>query len=156
MSEPESIKVKFIKLWPFYILQSLYASTALGVFLWLIGKENMVAVSALAASSFIVFALPKSVSANTRNVIGGHLTGLTCGIAFMCVPLPFEVVCSLAVGIAIFLMVALDFEHPPAVGTALAVVIHQVGREEFFVILIGAIGLSLVHHILRNHLRDLV
>ena len=39
----------------------------------------MVIISAMGATSFIVFAMPKTVSAQTKHVIGGHLVGLASG-----------------------------------------------------------------------------
>lgn len=151
-----TIIVKFKKLWKYYVLQSLLAAAALAVLVLILGKEKMVIISAMGATSFIVFAMPKAASAQTRNVIGGHLVGLICGAIFYLTALPYFVEYPLAVAIAIFLMVALDVEHPPAAGTALAVVINEVSRDAFITIMVSTLVLSQCRYYLRNYLKDLV
>jgi CBS-domain-containing membrane protein len=100
--------------------------------------------------------MPKADSAQTRNVIGGHLVGLACGAIFYFTTLPYFIEYPLAVGLAVFIMVALDVEHPPAAGTALAVVINEVSLDAFATIMLSAIILSQCRYYLRNFLRDLV
>jgi len=156
MDPQASIKVKFIKLWKYYILQSLLAAAVLFVIALVLGKDKMVVTAAIGATAFIVFAMPKSVSAQTRHVIGGHLVGLAAGGAFYFIPLPYFIEYPLVVALAIFLMVALDVEHPPAAGTALAVVINQVTIDAFVTILASALLLSQCRYYLRRYLRDLV
>ena len=113
-------------------------------------------ISAMGATAFIVFAMPKAASAQTRNVIGGHLVGLASGAVFYFTTLPYFIEYPLAVGLAILLMVALDFEHPPAAGTALAVVINEVSFDAFITIMLSAIILSQCRYYLRDYLKDLV
>ena len=156
MSATESVKVKFTKYWYYYITQSIYAALALGVFLLAIGEQKKVAISSLAATAFIVFAMPRSVSAKFRNVVGGHFVGLLCGAAFVFIPMPYYLEYPLVIAIAIFIMVALDFEHPPAAGTALAAVMRELGAMDFVLILAGAVILGLFHRLLGERLRDLV
>ena len=151
-----TIHDKFKKLWIYYILQSLLASCALLALILVLDKDKMVAISAMGATCFILFAMPKSVSAKTKNVVGGHLVGLACGTIFYFTNLPYYVEYPCAVGIAIFLMVALDVEHPPAAGTALAVVINEVSPNIFFTIVISSVVLSQCRYYLRNYLKDLV
>lgn len=141
----------------YYILQSLLAALALFVLVLFLGRDKMVVTSAMGATSFIVFAMPKAVSAQTKNVIGGHLVGLACGTIFYFTKLPYFVEYPCVVGMAIFLMVALDVEHPPAAGTALAVVINELSPIEAFVVLMtSAIILSQCRYFLRRYLKDLV
>ena len=152
-----TITDKFKKLWMYYILQSFLAALALFVLVLVLGKDKMVVTSAMGATSFIAFAMPKAVSAQTRNIIGGHLVGLACGTIFYFTPLSYLVEYPCAVGIAIFLMVALDVEHPPAAGTALAVVINEVSPiDAFVIIMISALILSQSRYFLRHYLKDLV
>ena len=156
VQEP-TIKEKIKRLWKYYILQSLLAAVALLIIALILGKDKMVAISAMGATSFIVFAMPKAVSAQTRNVVGGHLVGLASGAIFQFATLPYFIECSLAVAIAIFLMAALDFEHPPAVGTTLAVVINEIPlNTAFVVIMMSAVVLSQCRYFLRHRLKDLV
>lgn len=150
------IKEKFKKLWIYYIIQSLMAAIALFVIVFVLGKERVVVISAMGATSFIVFAMPKAVSARTRNVVGGHLVGLASGAVFYFAALPYFVGYPLAVGIAVFLMVALDLEHPPAAGTALAVVVNEISFDVFVAIVISVLVLSQCRYYLRNRLKDLV
>ena len=156
-----SIRYKFKKLWIYYIWQSLLASIALFIIVIALGKDQMVLISAMGATAFIVFALPKAASAQTRNVIGGHLVGLGVGYLFHLISMSYLIEYPLVVGIAIFLMVALDFEHPPAVGTALAVVMNEGSLNVrdlniFVTVMIGAVVLSQCRYYLRGHLKDLI
>jgi len=148
---------KFKKLWIYYILQSLLAALALFVLVLVLGKDKMVVTSAMGATCFIAFAMPKAVSAKTRNILGGHLVGLASGAIFYFTNLPYYVEYPCAVGIAIFFMVALDVEHPPAAGTALAVVINELSPiDAFVIIMIGSLILSQCRYYLRHYLKDLV
>jgi CBS-domain-containing membrane protein len=156
MVEKTTIKNKFKKLWKYYILQSLLAAIVLFILVLILGEYKLVVISAMGATAFIVFAMPKAVSAQTRNVIGGHLVGLAAGGVFCLTALPLFVEYPLALGLAFLLMVALDVEHPPAAGTALAVVINEVSLDAFITIMLSAVILSQCRYYLRNHLRDLV
>ena len=155
--EPEiTIKGKFKELWKYYILQSLLAITTLLLIVLVLGKDKMVVISAMGATTFIVFAMPKTTSAQRKNVVGGHLVGLAAGTIFYFTTLPYFLEYSLAVGVAVFVMVALDVEHPPAAGTALAVVINEVSIDAFVTIMLSAVILSQCCYYLRGYLKDLV
>ena len=119
-------------------------------------KEKIVLISAMGATAFIVFAMPNAVSAHSRNVIGGHLVGLLLGLIFFFVEIPYLYEFPLLVGFVIFVMAALDVEHPPAVGTSLAVVINEVSADVSFIIMATALILSVCHYYLKHHLKDLV
>jgi len=147
---------KFKKLWKYYLWQSGLAAVALGIIVLILGRDKMVVISAMGATSFIVFAMPTAVSAQTRNVIGGHLVGLASGTIFYFATLPYFLEYPLTVGIAIFVMVALDVEHPPAAGTALAVVINEVSPDVFVTIMASAVILSQCRYYLRHRLKDLI
>jgi len=148
---------KFKKLWKYYLWQSFLAAVTLFIIVLVLGKDKMVVISAMGATAFIVFAMPTAASAQTRNVIGGHLVGLVSGTIFYFVALPYYFLeYPLAVGIAIFVMVALDVEHPPAAGTALAVVINEVSLDVSITIMMAAVVLSQCRYCLRHHLKDLI
>jgi len=151
-----TIRGKFRKLWKYYFLQSLLASAVLFPVVLVLGKDRMVVTSAIGASAFIAFAMPKSSSAQTRNVLGGHLVGLVSGMLFYSHPLPYVLEYPLALGIAIFLMVALDVEHPPAAGTAIAVVHHEVSLDVFVTITLSAVVITQCRYYLKHYLRDLI
>ena len=150
------IDEKFKKLWKYYICQSFLAAVALFIIVLVLGKDKMVVISAMGATAFIVFAMPTAASAQTRNVIGGHLVGLASGTIFYFATLPYFIEYPLAVGIAIFVMAALDVEHPPAAATALAVVINEVSPEVFVTIMASAVMLSQCRYYLKNRLKDLL
>ncbi len=147
---------KFKKLWKYYLCQSCLAAVALCIIVLVLGEKKMVVISAMGATSFIVFAMPTAASAQTRNVIGGHLVGLASGTIFYFATLPYFLEYPLAVGIVIFIMVALDVEHPPAAGIALAVVMNEVSLDAFVTIMIAAVVLSQCRYYLRHHLKDLI
>ncbi len=147
---------KFKKLWKYYLWQSSLAAVALFIIVLVLGEKKMVVISAMGATAFIVFAMPTAASAQTRNVIGGHLVGLASGTIFYFATLPYFFEYPLTVGVAIFVMVALDVEHPPAAGTAWAVVMKEVSLNVFVTIMIAAVVLSQCRYYLRHHLKDLI
>ena len=66
--------------WRRYLFQCLLAFLALIAILYFLDLFTEAAiVAALGASAFIVFAMPNSVTAQPRNVIGGHIMGLIAG-----------------------------------------------------------------------------
>jgi CBS-domain-containing membrane protein len=148
--------LKFKMLWKHYVLQSLLAASVLVGVILVLGENKMVLISAMGATSFIVFAMPRHISAQTRNVLGGHFVGLACGAAFYFCPLPYFIRYPLAVGAAMFVMVALDVEHAPAAGTALAVVVHEASLEACITVMAAALVLSQCRYYLRGYLKDLV
>jgi CBS-domain-containing membrane protein len=125
-------------------------------------------VAALGSSAFIVFAMPKNITAQPRNVIGGHVVGVISGSA--CVSLilfsgndsEFLLILAAAsaVGLSIFIMVVTDTEHPPAGSTALGLVFHAYNPMNLITyagfILISASILVGVKHVLNPKLKDLV
>ncbi len=144
------------RLWKHYIFQSLLAALAIFVIVLTIGQDKVVVIASMAGTAFICFVMPSSVSAQTRNVIGGHLVGLVCGALFAFTLLPYYAEFPLAVGLAIFLMVALDVEHAPAAGTALAVTINEVTLTTAAIIVISAIVLTQCRYYMKNLLKDLI
>ena len=63
-----------------YIVQSLLAVIVLVVILYFVEVLTHAAiVAALGSSVFIVFAMPKSMTAQPRRLIGGHVIGLLSG-----------------------------------------------------------------------------
>ena len=147
---------KFKKLWPNYLFQSALAGIAIFVIVVIVKKENVVIISSIGATAFISFAMPQSISAHARNVIGGHSLALVCGMIFTATVLPAYIEFPLAISIAIFFMVALDVEHPPAAGTVLAVTINEVTPTNAVVILLSSVAITLCRHYMRNILKDLI
>ena len=122
--------------------------------------------ASLGASSFIVFVMPKRRLARHTNLICGHLLGVASAalmwlILFLflddysTVGYPHYCAAAAAVALSTFLMIVTDLEHPPAAGTALGVTLEVLNYKVVLIILIGVCSLSIIHHILRNHLEDL-
>ena len=145
--------------WRHYILQSLFATLAVFVVLYFLSLQNAVIIASIGATAFIVFAMPDYVTAQPRNVIGGHLVGLFWGFVFSLVPHAAtieDLVCySLAVGLSIFTMVVTDTEHPPAAGTALGVAITGMSPNVLVAVILSIVLLSLMHRFFKPYLRDL-
>jgi CBS-domain-containing membrane protein len=154
--DQSTIREKFKQLWKYYIWQSALAGFALFIVALVLGREKVVVISAMGATAFIVFTMPTAASAQTRNVIGGHLVGLAVGTVFYFTGMAFYIEFPLVVAIAVFIMVAFDFEHPPAAGTAIAVLINEVSWDVFVTIMISAVILSQCRYYLRHHLKNLI
>ena len=117
-------------------------------------------VASLGATAFIVFAMPKSITAKPRNIVGGYLIGILAGTLITLVPdtlfgLP-SILYSLAVGLSIFGMTITDTEHPPASGAALAVSAQGFSLEVVGIVLAGALTLALIHSRFNKYFKNLV
>ncbi|HUV56738.1 MAG TPA: HPP family protein [Dehalococcoidales bacterium] len=166
----EIVDKSFVRKPRSYIVQSLLAVIAVAIILYFIEiLTHAVIIAALGASTFIVFAMPNSVTAQPRRLIGGHAVGLICGTicyyAFLAGPLGrlalnWEFItwlaCALAVGLSIFVMTITNTEHPPASATALSVVIYGWSFKLTIFVLAGAIGLAIARKLLGSRLKDLV
>jgi len=155
-------------MWVYYILQSLLAAGSLFIVLLVLRFTTAVIVAALGATAFVVFAMPKNVMAQPRNVVGGHIVGILsgggCSLLYFYLGNGSElfqlVVASVSVGLGIFVMVVTDTEHAPGCSTSLGLVVHgtnplNVGLYSGF-ILISATIIALVKHALNPRLKDLV
>ncbi len=149
--------------WKNYIFQSAAASAALFIVLLVLQTSRLANVAALGASAFIIFAMPKNIAARSRNLIGGHLTGLTVGslMGLLSTALPESLllhvaVYALAVGISIFIMVVIDMEHPPASGTALGMAVDGFSLNVAIAIVVSVLILAFIHHFFKPYLKDLV
>jgi len=153
------IRREFKRLWKNYLYQSFLATIVVFIVLLLLNMEHAVVIASIGATAFIVFTMPRNITAAPRRVIGGHLIGLFSGSLCALIPhssiLPSIVVYSLAVGISILLMVALDAEHPPAGGTALGVAITGFSPNVMIAVLTSSIVLSLAHRFCKKFLKDL-
>mgnify|MGYP006297301761 CR=1 FL=1 len=141
-----------------YLFQSLLAALSLFLALQLPFIEDFVLIAAIGSTTFIVFAMPSSKTSRPRNVLGGHLICGLIGFALTVlypVYLPLRVVISLGVGLAVFAMVVLDVEHPPAGGTVIFLIINPI-EQSFVALLLLASILSLISYLLRPYMKDLV
>jgi len=159
----------FLKQPRHYITQSVLAALTVAVILYFVEiLTNAAIVAALGASTFIVFAMPQSVTASPRRLIGGHVVGVACGAFCYFVILKLLLgdlaverewiswfVYALSVGLSIFLMTITNTEHPPAAATALGLVSHVWLWQTVVFILACAIGLAIIKRLCEKYLRDL-
>ncbi len=152
-----------------YIFQSVLATISIFlVLIFLDILEHTAIIATLGASAFIIFIMPNSYISLPKQVLGAYIIGIICGgicfflmtgcshlLAF--IPEKVFVVCfgSLAVGTAIFLMAAIDFEHPPAVGVSLGLVLNQWNHQTVIFILFALIIMLVVKKLLQPVLIDL-
>jgi CBS-domain-containing membrane protein len=154
-----------------YLIQSAVAGLVFYAMLRFLHEIGGYAFLAGAASSlFTVFAMPKSITAQPRNLIGGHYLCFIVGAAFsflysatsICPAWMTEhsfhfIVIALAITLSTLVMVLTDTEHPPAAGTAMAAVVTGLGSlaslalAVFFFPLI----LALAKYLFRKQLKDL-
>ncbi|MFP4051913.1 MAG: HPP family protein [Thermoplasmata archaeon] len=142
----------------YYLFQSLLAGVSLFLALQLPFIEHFILIAAIGSTAFIVFAMPSSRTSKPRNVLGGHFVCGLIGLALTALYpgyLPLKVVISLGVGLAVFAMVILDVEHPPAGGTVIFLIINPL-EQSFIALLLLASILSLISYLLRPYMRDLV
>jgi CBS-domain-containing membrane protein len=153
------IDAEFRQHWKSYVLQSMLATVAVFIVLYFLSMQHAVIIASLGATAFIVFTMPESITAQTRNVIGGHIVGLFCGFLFSLIPHPSLLssllIYSLAVGASIFIMVVTDTEHPPASGTALGVVMTGITLNVLIAVVLSIIILSVIHRLCKPYLKDL-
>jgi CBS-domain-containing membrane protein len=146
--------------WRRYVVQSVLAMVTMLALMLLLSSRRGAVVASIAASTFIVFAMPSTRPARPRNLIGGHLIGLTCGALVGLIPhhSPFITagLYALCVGCSVFLMVALHMEHPPAAGTALGVALDGFSATLFLSVLVCIVTLAAVRVLLGPKLLDLV
>ena len=142
-----------------YVAQGILASLVMFVALSLITLEHAFIMVSMGATAFIVFAMPSSPTARPKNVLGGHMLGLLSGALFSLIPHPqtyiLMLACSSAVGLSVICMTLTKTHHPPASGTALAVVLTGFSTRVILGVILGSAVLSLAHHALKKHLKDL-
>ncbi len=154
------IAEEFKKSWKQYIFQSLLATVIIFVvFLGLKLSHPLITIS-IGATAFIVFAMPKNITANPRNVIGGHVAGVAVGFLLLLIPhssfLSSIFVYSFAVGFSIFIMVTLNIEHPPASATALGIVMNGFSIKACAVFFISILILLITQRYFKRFLKCLV
>jgi len=117
----------------------------------------LIVLAGVGSTFFTVFALPNIRTSSDRNVIGSYIICVLVGV-FCFYLSPVIVSGGVAIGIAAFLMVTTDTEHPLAAGVALGLSITPVADNlsagAIFAIT-GALLAILLKHILNHWLKDL-
>mgnify|MGYP006292117147 CR=1 FL=1 len=148
------------RFWRHYLGQSLLATVAVLIVLAILRLEHAVITASIGSTAFIVFAMPRALTANARNVVGGHATGFVCGVVFALASewlgMPDILGYACAVGLSIFVMVVTDTEHPPASGTALGIAMTGLSLDVTLTVFTSILLLAFIHFLLRPYLHDLV
>jgi len=152
-----------------YVLQTLLAViTIMVVLLALDSVQQTVLIASLGASTFIAFAMPRSYPSRPRYMIGGYCVGTVVGCLLSLLSIGLadqvgldrrttQIVCgAVATGLAFFLMVLTDTEHPPAAALALGYVLNEWQLDTVVVVLGGVTALAVVTQLFRARLMDLV
>ena len=153
---------KFKKHWKNYVLQSVMATVLIYLLLSILHLQHLVNVASIGASAFIVFAMPKSITAKEKNLVGGHISGIIVGallailLASCKVTAIRLVIMALSVGITMFIMVVVDVEHPPACGTALGIAADGFSSELALAVIVSSLLLAAAHYFLKPYMKTLV
>ena len=152
-----------------YLVQcGLATLVILGILLSLNVVFQTAIITTLGATTFIVFAMPRSKPAQLRRLLGGYflcsVIGVLCsllaryfqGMNLMASDTAMILCGSLAVGIAIFVMTITNTEHPPAAGMALSLVLSPWDVSTILFVFAAVGLLALATRLLRRYLLDLV
>ena len=153
-----------------YVKQCLAATIAIFVILSLLNVVTQtVLIASLGASSFISFTMPHVSSAQPRYLIGGYLVGTVCGVSvsllapfllsdWMIGILPNANIAlgALATGLAMFIMVITDTEHPPAAALALGFVLNEWDLLAVGVVIGGIFGIVIIKELFKAKMIDLL
>ena len=101
--------------------------------------------------------MPHTKGSGPRFLIGGYVVGILVGCCcYYLSILPFfenivfleeyldVIFCSVAVGLAIFLMVITNTEHPPATGIALGLILNRCDPRTIIVVMVGVLALVVI------------
>ncbi len=152
-----------------YALQcSLATVVVLILLVALDAVTQTVLIAALGASTFIAFAVPRSLVSSPRCMIGGYLIGIIAGALMSTLNMAFDftdivlahvsliVFAALATGLAMFLMVVTKTEHPPAAALALGLVLNEWVPLTLVVVILGITALSICKRLVLPYLMDLL
>jgi CBS-domain-containing membrane protein len=153
-----------------YFLQCGLATLSVFTVLMILDAiSNAAIIAALGASSFIAFTMPQAQVSRPRFLIGGYLVGTAAGslchflsLSPWLAGLPFVeshpqvVFGAVAVGVAMFVMVVTDTEHPPAAGLALGFVLNEFDHMAVVVTLVGIVLVSIIKAMLKPVLKNLI
>ena len=127
-----------------------------------------VLIAALASSSMVAFSAPNMRASRPRCLIGGYLVGVLigCGASLLvayAADLTFIdehyirlLAGALATGLAMFVMVTTDTEHPPAAALALGFVLNEWSLVTVFAVMSGVTLIVVIKEVFRGRLVDLL
>lgn len=157
-----------------YAFQTALAAAALMFTLWAaellpgLDVARAVLISAMAATAFVLFIYPHSTQADPRHAVGGHAIAMAAAFPFAAFAggiadggfleggsLLFGAYAAAAVGAAILLMALAGAEHPPAAGTALAIVAHGFAWDLAAFVATAVLLMSAARLILKSRMHNL-
>ena len=152
-----------------YILQCTLAGAVVFVLLLLLDAVTQtVLIAALGSSTFIAFAVPRSLHSDPRHMIGGYIVGIFSGCLMailntavdladlMSAHAAIIVFGAVATALAMFIMVVTKTEHPPAAALALGLVLNEWNLLTLVVILAGIVSLSMLKRLVLPILMDMI
>lgn len=161
---------KFRRNVPRYLIQCAMATVVIfSILVFLNIFTQTVLIAALGATTFIAFTMPHVNSARPRYLVGGYAMGVVAGVLISLAVIAIEsgiegepprilfmAGAALATGLAIFLMVLTDTEHPPAAGLALGFVLNPWDFKTVMVVLLGVAVISLIKESCKHQMIDLL
>ncbi len=152
-----------------YVLQCTLAGVVVLILLLVLDTVTQtVLIAALGSSTFIAFAVPRSLHSDPRHMIGGYLVGISVGCLIGTLYLSFDfthasadhavliMFGAFATALAMFVMVVTRTEHPPAAALALGLVLNEWNLLTILVVLAGIISLSVFKRLVLPVLMDLI
>ena len=151
-----------------YAMQCGLAGIVVVVLLFVLDAVTQtVLIAALGASTFIAFAVPRSLHSGPRSMIGGYVVGIIAGVVMASLNTWIDppggwdhavmvVFGALAIALAMFLMVITKTEHPPAAALALGLVLNEWDLLTLLVVIGGVIALSMIKQLILLLLMDLL
>ncbi len=153
-----------------YIAQCIVATIFIFVVLVMLDVlTQTVLIASLGATAFIAFTMPHIESSKPRYLIGGYLCGIFVGVfvsvlvGWLQLNYGFEMErlfvvsgAAVATGLAMFLMVVTDTEHPPATAVALGFVLNSWDVRAIVVVLIGVACVSLLKEAYKHRMMNLL
>lgn len=152
-----------------YFLQCTLAFVVVLILLLVLDAfTQTVLIAALGASTFIAFAVPRSLHSDPRHMIGGYLVGILAGalmgtlnttmnISDVAIAHSVMIIFgALATGFAMFIMVVTKTEHPPAAALALGLVLNEWDMLTLVVVIAGVVALSVCKQLVLPMLMDLL
>lgn len=145
-----------------YVVQCTVAAFSLGIILvYMDIYIDTTVVASMGATSFIIFTMPHKVSSRYRYILGGYTVGIIVGVIFngllvLDMSIHANFIGAAAVGLAMFLMVITNTEHPPAAALALGIAINGYSFEMLLFVYSVTLFLLLVKHMIKKWMIDLL
>ncbi len=153
-----------------YVEQCLVATVSIFIILSLLDAVTQtVLIASLGASSFIAFTMPHVNAAKPRYLFGGYVVGVVCGVSVSLIGMELtnasfvEMVPqsriafgAIALGLAMFVMVITDTEHPPAAALALGFVLNEWDVLAVCVVVCGIAGIVALKEAFKSNMIDLL